>query len=93
MREFGVAGSFEVLKGYTSTWIAFRYPFISGTYLMAVSFGEAPLFLAGLNLFEGGLEEFRVEVYAKKKAPDHSGAFNKYGSYLLSRIVVQYHRP
>jgi hypothetical protein len=42
------AGSFVLLRGYTSTWIAFRYSFISGTYLMAVSFGEAPPFLAGL---------------------------------------------
>jgi hypothetical protein len=50
------AGSFELLKGYTSTWIAFRYSFISGTYLMAVSFGEALPFLAGLVLKKAYLD-------------------------------------
>jgi hypothetical protein len=30
----------------------------------------------------------------QKKAPSNKRqGFNKYGSYLLSRIVVQYHRP
>ena len=30
----------------------------------------------------------------KKKAPSNKRqGFNEYGSYLLSRIVVQYHRP
>jgi hypothetical protein len=28
-----------------------------------------------------------------KKTPSLQKGFNKYGSYLLSRIVVQYHRP
>ena len=33
--------------------------------------------------------------YRGKKKPDRKldRAFNDYGSYLLSRIVVQYHRP
>ena len=28
-----------------------------------------------------------------KKTPSLQKGFNEYGSYLLSRIVVQYHRP
>ena len=40
----------------------------------------------------------RVQVglggrYKKKPLDKSKGFFNKYGSYLLSRIVVQYHRP
>ena len=33
--------------------------------------------------------------FKNKKASQKNlkGFFNKYGSYLLSRIVVQYHRP
>ena len=36
----------------------------------------------------------KIDKVENKKASDKSEAFLKeYGSYLLSRIVVQYHRP
>ena len=34
-----------------------------------------------------------VGLYAKKKPLAFAKGFNKYGSYLLSRISLQYHRP
>jgi hypothetical protein len=38
---------------------------------------------------EGG---YPIDVL-KQKTPTKLSGFNKYGSYLLSRILVQYHRP
>src|SRR5215208_3242504 len=36
----------------------------------------------------------RYSIFKKKAFPaSRKGFFNKYGSYLLSRMLVQYHRP
>ncbi len=53
---------------------------------MEISYGKMQLIFSG-NLQRAGLAE-------NNNAPDFSEALIKeYGSYLLSRIVVQYHRP
>jgi hypothetical protein len=55
---------------------------ISGNHFILHSFSKT------INLMD-----IYIKVLATKKPQQKLSGLNKYGSYLLSRIVVQYHRP
>ena len=45
------------------------------------------------DLVGGWGEADQPDQVSTKKPRLYSQGFNKYGSYLLSRMIVQYHRP